>query len=140
MYCFVSLEDVVNLKPSLTHITLEIFRVWRNQQIKIHRFVAKNAVTLPTTPFPPYCDPPPRDIKPRIRIFIWSLNEFSCACLVCVFCCKRPGKCRIQTCAPYIDNNYIKISVVHPDPLHLGGSGSTSWNHERDPEWIRIAH
>ena len=23
-------------------------------------------------------------------------------------------------------------------PLHLGGSGSTSWNHEADPVWIRI--
>ena len=31
------------------------------------------------------------------------------------------------------------IRIRHPDPIHLCKSGSTSWNHETDPVWIRVA-
>ena len=33
-----------------------------------------------------------------------------------------------------------QISVLDPDPLHFGGSGSTSWNYETDPVWILVTH
>ena len=42
----------------------------------------------------------------------------------------------IINCAFFL---YFNLEPFRSDPYHLAGSGSTPWNHETDPVWIRVA-